>query len=47
MEVDSKSLSVVLGGLLGISEIMALVPGLKSNGILHFIINVLKDLTQA
>lgn len=32
--------------LLAISEIMGLVPALKSNGILHFIVNILTKLAK-
>lgn len=34
----------VLGLLLGLSELLALLPGLKANGILHGVIGVLKAL---
>ena len=38
--IDNKA--VLLGALLGISEVMALIPAVKSNGIFDLILNLLK-----
>lgn len=39
-----SNLSIILGALLAVSEAIALIPALKSNGILESIINILKDI---
>jgi Mg2+/citrate symporter len=39
--LDNKA--VVLAALLGVSEVMALVPGIKSSGIFDFIYRALKS----
>ena len=39
-----SNLSIVLAALLAVSEALALIPGLKSNGIFDMIINILKQI---
>jgi len=39
-----SNLAIILGACLAVSEALALIPALKSNGILDSIINILKDL---
>lgn len=38
------NLAIILGALLAVSEALALIPALKSNGILETVINILKDI---
>jgi hypothetical protein len=42
--MDPKSLAVILGALLAISEALALVPGIKANSIFQMVVNVAKAL---
>lgn len=39
--IDNKA--AVLGALLALSEVMALIPGLKSSGIIDLLIRLLKS----
>ena len=38
---DGATLTVILGAVLAVSEALALIPALKSNGLLHLVISVL------
>ncbi|MBK7892824.1 MAG: hypothetical protein IPJ84_19115 [Bdellovibrionales bacterium] len=42
--MENESLVIILAALLAVSEALALIPALKSNGILQFVINVSKKL---
>jgi len=42
LEIIIENKVIILGALLGISECLALIPGLKSNGILDGAIKLLK-----
>lgn len=42
--MNHEDLYVVFAVALGISESLALIPGLKSNGIIQMVINILKSL---
>lgn len=42
--MNHEDLYVYLAVALGISESLALIPGLKSNGIVQLVINILKSL---
>lgn len=44
--MELENLHIILLVLLGISESLALVPALKSNGILDMVIKFLKALTK-
>lgn len=39
-----SNLAIIIAALLGVSEALALIPGLKSNGILDTVINILKQI---
>jgi hypothetical protein len=43
-KMNHEDLYVVFAVALGISESLALIPGLKSNGIIQMVINILKSL---
>lgn len=42
--MNSDTILIVLGVALGLSEALALIPALKSNSILTFIIDILKKI---
>lgn len=42
--MDASTLTIVLGALLALSELLSLVPAVKSNGVLQLITNLLKTL---
>lgn len=42
--MSQEAITVILGVMLAISEGLAFIPALKSNGILQFVINLLKRL---
>ena len=42
--MDAVTLSVIIGGLLALSEMLSLIPGVKSNGIFQMAWHVLKIL---
>ena len=46
MDFDSKAVSMVFAFLFGVSEVMALIPNIKSNGIIHLVINILKAVSE-
>lgn len=43
MEFLHDNMVVIMGCLLGISEVLALVPGIKSNSIFQLIVNLIKS----
>ncbi len=43
--MDNDTMIMVLGILLAISEMLAFIPAVKSNGIFQMIVNMLKKLT--
>jgi len=45
--VDFTTLSIIVGALLAMSEALALIPGVKANGIFQCIWNVLKIVAGA
>ncbi len=45
--MENETLVIILGALLAVSEALALIPALKSNGILQFIINTVKKFLPA
>lgn len=42
----NENIVLILGALLAISECLALIPSMKSSGIIDFVINVLKSILQ-
>jgi hypothetical protein len=44
--MDSSTLSIILGALLGVSEALALIPSIQSNSIFELIMNTLKSITS-
>lgn len=38
-------ISIVLGSLLSLSEILALIPSVKSNSVFQLLVNILKSLS--
>lgn len=44
MQFIMDNLAVILTALLAISEVLALIPGIKSNSVFTFIVNVIKML---
>lgn len=38
------NVTIILAALLAVSEALALIPAVKSNGIFHMVVNVLKSL---
>jgi ABC-type methionine transport system permease subunit len=45
MHIDSGTITLILGVLLGISEALAQIPSIKANSIFQAIVNILKALT--
>lgn len=45
--MEQETIVIILAALLAVSEALALIPALKSNGILQLIINVTKKLLPA
>lgn len=45
--MENETLVIILGALLAVSEALALIPSLKSNSILQFIINTVKKFLPA
>lgn len=43
--MDAATISIILGAALAISEVLSLIPAVKSNGIFQLVVNVLKTLT--
>jgi hypothetical protein len=46
MHIDSGTIAIILGVLLGISEALASVPVIQSNSIFQLIQNILKALVK-
>lgn len=44
MQVIQDNWVLIVGALLGLSEVLALLPGVKSNSIFQFIVNALKSI---
>lgn len=42
--MDQGMIVIVLGALLAVSEVLALIPGLKANSIFQLVVNILKSL---
>lgn len=45
--MENETLVIILAALLAVSEALALIPALKSNSILQFVINTIKKLLPA
>ena len=45
--MENETLVIILAALLAVSEALALIPALKSNSILQFVINTLKKFLPA
>lgn len=46
MEFIIANGAIILGALLAISEVLALIPSIKSNGLFDLIVNLLKGLKK-
>jgi hypothetical protein len=47
MEMDLMTIiGIILGSLLSLSEILALIPGVKSNSVFQLLINIIKALLK-
>jgi TctA family transporter len=42
--MNESTLTVILGGLFGLSEILALIPGIKANSVFQLVFNLLGKL---
>jgi len=45
--MDQQTIIIILSAALAVSEALALIPGLKTNGILQAIIKILKYITAS
>jgi hypothetical protein len=45
MHLDSGTMNIILGAALAISEGLALIPGVKSSGIMDLVLNFLKKIS--
>jgi len=44
MNIDNQTITLIVAALFAVSEALALIPAVKSNGVFHLIFNVIKTL---
>jgi hypothetical protein len=42
----TENILIILGALLALSEVLALIPGIKSNSVFQLVINILKKVKE-